>query len=631
MAAENSSTLSEDSDGGRDNFFINRRNPPNNVLFSCQPPQIFDHMLIPQLQALTLNADPPLTAKSNGCHHDANNNSENLQAVDGGSDVSPSASAPLISNTDENASINNGELRYDAYPFTPVVTNDSPAECNVCGPECEVYRNAFTEQLTEPNVYSDNVHQPSNESYQNQSNEIYQDALSEPYHETDESNHTIHTQCTQYNVDNDLNYRKVDSETPLVETYNSESAVDNDAEPWPNPPMVFNQIQNGNVQNGANFCENAPADRHDDPYGAKYETNDLMVQWPAPSLILNNPFYNNSLTYNVNGEPISQVVFPDSYLSVDDACFPPYDFMKHTNLPMYPDGSVYEYSYGNDNFLEMDPWNPSDPQYANIDLGPANLSYPDECSNDVSNNCQSIPYEELKNVEPSFAEYPITSQNAPFTTDFNVSNAAPPLSVDLYDTVGEGYSDSLSPYLEEKSQASPFLQECVGYNTPRESYDVSSTTSPTKELEDLIDFTKHDSKECSRERSSIQPSLEVPSSFSTDWDPSLTNEQGVNCDSTCDSFDPTKSTENFSTEQTDDESSRIITLDDTEEASHAADDGSWGGWLSCGSAQNSEPTPHQIRVLDPDGNTVGVEECAPESSDTRSASASSQEEVRMCC
>lgn len=627
MAAENSSTLPEDGNGGGESFLTNRRIPPNNVLFSCQPPQSFDHVLIPQLQALTLNEHPPLTAKSNGCHHDANNNSENLQVVDDGSDFVPPASAPPILNIDENASINSGELRYDAYPFTPISTNVNPVECNVYGSECEVYCNAFTEQLNDPNVYSDNVPPPLNESYQNQSNEIYQDALSEPYQETDESNRTVHSQRAEYNVDNDLNYREVDSETPLVEPYSSEGTVDNGAEPWPNPPMVFNPMQNGNVQNEANFCENIPVDQHDDPYGAKYEANDLMIQWPAPSLILNNPFYDNSMTYNVNGEPVSQVVFPDSYLSVDDACFPPYDFVKNTNLPIYPD-VPYEYLYGNDNYLEMGPWNPSDPQYANIDLGPANFSYPEDCSNDVSNNCQSIPYEELKNVEPSFAEFPITSQNAPFTTDFNVSNAAPPLSVDIYDTVGEGYSDSLSPYLEEKSQASPFLQECVGYNTPRESYDVSSTASPTKELEDLIDFTKHNSKECSRERSSVQPSLDVPSSFSIDYDPSSTNEQGVNYDSNCDSFDPTKSTENFSTEQTDDESSRIITLDDTEETSHAADDGSWGGWLSCGSVQNSEPTPHQIRVLDPDGNTVGVEECAPES-DTRSASASSQEEVRM--
>lgn len=510
MAAENIQ-LAEKSD---ESCIFSRKDPPNNLLFSCQPPpQIFDHVLIPHLQALTFNTSPS-QSPSKTKPHDANNNSENLTEL---SDPIDPAQCSIIS-------ANSASLRHDADPFNPISPDLNPNEQNYYNSENVSYCDSGPEQFVNnplPHYYQTPVESLQNVEYNN---------------------------------------------APVSDAY-------------------FDQ-----------------------------KCDDKSIVWPSPPLILNNPFYDYSLAYNGNGEPMSQVVFPDNYLSVEDACVPPYDLqmnMPENSLP-------FDYFYGNNTYPDIHTWNATMQPYVN---SLENAPCPDQYPNEFIDNSQCVPYVPLKNIEPSYTDYPVDVDDTPYAP------VTSPYMTDFYDAVGDAYSGSLSPYLEDKSQASPFLPE-LSYNTPRESYDVSSTASPSKKMEDLIDFMQNNtSRDGSCEASPLRPilSVDVPSSFSIDCDQSSITAQGTNQDSTYDSLDPTKSLENFSTEQTDDDSSKIITLDSDADSAPIGDK-TWG-WLPCSNnGQGSEP-PHQIRVLDPEGNTVGIEECAPESSATRSTSASSQEEV----
>lgn len=528
-----------------------RRGTPRNLLFSCPPPQLVNLLIIPQVHALRL--DPPTPQPAHSAHdHDKNNNTDKMNCD---LNVYPSVYNEFVNNPDIIPSLS-------ADVFAKPLTGGSFVLRHDAKPFNPAY-NLNKSNCQVPNAYS-----------------ACGVALSPTL---------VEMTIASPNLVNAL-------DVPLAPKRVRKKHYDNI------PSLFVPDDQTANMSR----CQYSVPDFSKLDPSLSGDADEKHASWPSLPMVLNNPFYDcSNTTLNPNG----QIVFQDSYLAPEEAFVPPYSF-----VPVDPQATTMEsaiplqYYYGSATLIDADPWSPivqtvAEPEAAQI---------PSDCTDPAFVDMQAIPYVPLEN-DCLYSDYAANVEDIPYVNTRKVS----PFVLDYYDPSTEAEpcssANSLSPYLEdEKSQISAAAIDDASYVTPLNS-ENSCSSSPTKELEELIDFTKDNtSAESSSSRREV--SAEPPSSYSVDCDQSSLHVPtfSINDDFGRGSLEPIKPSEflenipvNLGEEYGIPGSCAV-----EEVAQEAKEELRWS-WLRCPGARSPEGAAHQIRVLDPEGNTVGLEECTP--------------------
>lgn len=552
-----------------------RRGTPRNLLFSCPPPELVNLVIIPQLQALRLDPPTPQPAAD----HDKNNNTDKMN---GDLNIYPSVYNEFVNKPDifptlsadvSAKPLTGGSfvLRHDAKPFSPAHNlNKSEERSNYS--TCQV-SNAYSACGVAlcPNLVEMPIAPP--------------------------------------NFINPL-------DVPLAPKRVRKKHYDNI------PSLFVPDDQSANMSR----CQYSIPDFSKLEPSLSGNADEKLVSWPSLPMVLNNPFYDCSNTpLNPNG----QIVCQENCLVSDDVFVPPYSF-----VPVDPQATTMEstiplqYYYGSATLVDADPWSPIVETVAQPE---AAQMLPNDCTDPAFTDLQTIPYVPLENFSDClYSDYAANVEDTPYMN----AGKGSPFVLDYYDPSTEAEpcssANSLSPYLEdEKSQISAAAIDDASYVTPLNSED-SCSSSPTKELQGLIDFTKDEtSVESSSSRREV--SAEPPSSYSVDCDQSSLHVPtfSINDDLGRGSLEPIKPSEflqhipvnlgeeygvpgSDAVEEVAQEAKEDLLLRGaTVEGTGTDPQGKRWSWLRCPGARSPEGTAHQIRVLDPDGNTVGLEECTP--------------------